>query len=242
MEKLIIELLGSTPESRTMENDKRIFDIFLKADNSELKKEDFQLLEKQLIENKKKLFFIFSLAYGNCPDKINITPNSSNFDLLRNNFNSFKQMYPDVEIGCQSMPSIVQINNRIVVTLHNTITITLPSGSYLSISSMNDESIEITYIRVETVNHSRGEGTLLMNTIVDFMTTTLGYRPRIVLECNGSLGSGSERIQIGIQKQTAFFEKFGFRVKSYKHYPRYVMMISNKSVENQIEQPFQLAA
>ena len=78
MEKKMKGLLGSTTESRTMENDTRIFEIFRKAGICELVNEDFQLLEKQLTENKKKLFFYSLLSYGISPDKINVIRNSSN--------------------------------------------------------------------------------------------------------------------------------------------------------------------
>jgi hypothetical protein len=242
MEKNNKGLLGSTTETRTMGNDTKIFEIFRKAGISELANEDFQLLERQLILNKKKMFFYSLLSYGICPDKINVIRNNSNFDLLCKNVNLFKQMYPDIIIDSHFMPTIVSVKNDYVVTIHNTIVIVLPSGSYLRISPTKAESIEISNVRVETINHSKGEGTLLMNAIIDFMTTTLGYRPRIVLECNGSLGAGSDLIEIGLQKQTAFFRKFGFRVENRKHYPDYVMMASKKSDENQNEQTFQLAA
>lgn len=242
MEKKIREQLGSGSESRTMENDTRILEIFRKAGISELVNEDFQLLERQSILNKKKMFFYSLLSFGICPDKINIIRNSSNFDLLSKNVNLFKQMYPDIKIVSHFMPSIVKVKNDWVVTIHNSIVIVLPNGSYLRISPTKAESIEISVIRVETINHSKGEGTLLMNAIINFMTTTLGYRPRIVLECNGSLGKGSDLIEIGIQNQTAFFRKFGFRVENRKHYPHYVMMSSPKSELNLNEEPFKLAA
>jgi hypothetical protein len=242
MEKKIRELLGSGSESRTMENDTRIFEILRKAGISELANEDFQLLERQLILNKKKMVFYCLLSYGICPDKINVIRNSSNFDLLCKNVNLFKQMYPDIRIGSRFMPTFVSVKNDDVVTIHNSIEIVLPSGSYLRISPTKAESIEISNIRVETINHSKGEGTILMNAIIDFMTTTLGYRPRIVMECNGSIGAGSNQIKIGIQRQTAFFRKFGFRVENRKHYPHYVMMSSPKSESNIGEQIFQFAA
>ena len=242
MEKKIKELLGSVSESRTMLNDTRIFEILQKAGISELVNYDFQLLEKQLILNKKKLFFISKLFYGISPDKINIIPNNSNFDLLCMNVNLIKQMYPDIWIDSHFNPSIVRVKNDWVLTIHNSIVIVLPSGSKLRISPTKAESIEISNIRVETINQSKGEGTLLMNAIINFMTTTLGYRPRIVLECNGSLGGGSDFIEIGIQNQTAFFRKFGFKVENRKHYPHYVMMSSPKSEINLNKEQFKLAA
>ena len=242
MEKKIKELLGSVSESRAMENDTRILEIFRKSGISELEKEDFQLLERQSILNMKKMLFYSLLSYGIYPDKINIVRNSSNFDLLTKNVNLFKQMYPDIKIFSHFKPTIVRVKKDYVFTIHNTIVIVLPSGSYLRISPTKAESIEISNIRVETINHSKGEGTLLMNAIIDFMTTTLGYRPRIVLECNGSLGTGSDLIEIGIQKQTAFFRKFGFRVENRKHYPHYVMMSSPKAESKIDEQAFQMAA
>lgn len=242
MEKKIKELLGSVNESRTMENDTRIFEIFQKVSISELTNYDFQLLEKQIILNKNKLSFFIKLFYRISPDKINIIPNNSNFDLLCKNVNLFKQLYPNIWIESHFKPSIVWVKNDWVVTLRNSIVIVLPSGSKLRISPTKTESIEISSIRVETINHSKGEGTLLMNTIINFMTTTLGYRPRIVLECNGSLGEGSNLIEIGIQNQTAFFRKFGFKVENRKHYPHYVMMSSPKSEISLNEEQFKLAA
>jgi hypothetical protein len=242
MEKKIKELLGSGIESRAMENDVKILEILRKARISELTKEDFYFLKSQLNINKKKLFFYYLLNHRIYPDKINITPNSSNFDLLCNNFDLFRQLYPNIKINYYYLSSNVEINNKIITTLHNSIEITLPSGSFLRISPTIKESIEITFIRVEKENHSKGEGTLLMKTITDYMTKTLGYRPRLVLECIGSVGSNNNIIEIGIKKQTAFFRKFGFRVENGKHYPHYVMMSSPKSEINLNEEQFKLAA
>jgi hypothetical protein len=242
MKNKIKELLGSTTESRAMENDTRILEIFRKAGISELSNEDFQLLEKQLILNKKKLFFYSLLAYGVCPDKININPNSSNFDLLIQNLNLLKQINTNIIFQYHYVPLVVRVKNDSVLTVHNTIEIALPSGSYLRISPTKLDSIEISYIYVESKNESKGEGTLLMKTIIDFMITTLGYRPRIVLECNGGINLGDKIIKTGLKKQTAFFRKFGFRVENRKHYPHYVMMSSPKREINLNEHSFKSAA
>jgi hypothetical protein len=242
MKNRIKENLISNLEPRIMENSTKIFKIFHKAEISELTNEDFKLLKTQLKTNKRKLFLYYSIFHGICPDKINITPNNSNFDLLCNNFNLFKLLYSNIKINYYYLSSIVDVNNRIVTTLHNTIEITLPSGSFLRISPTIKESIEITFIRVEKENHSRGEGTLLMNTIIDYMTKTLGYRPRLVLECNGSVGIDDDRIEIGIKKQIAFFRKFEFRVENNKYYPEYVMMSSPKSNIDLNEEMYQIAA
>lgn len=242
MEKIIREPLGSGSESRAMENDVIILEILRKARISELTKEDFDFLKSQLNINKKKLFFYYLLNHRIYPDKINITSNSSNFDLLCNNFDLFRQLYPNIKINYYYLSSNVEINDKIITTIHNCIEITLPSGSYLRISPTIKESIEMTFIRVEKENHSKGEGTLLMKTITDYMTKTLGYTPRLVLECIGSVGLGSNIIEIGIKKQITFFRKFGFRVENGKHYPHYVMMSSPESKINLNEEMYQLAA
>ncbi len=81
-----------------------------------------------------------------------------------------------------------------------------------------------------------------MNTVFDFCYSQLEFRPRFVLECTGSLGLHGFLDPIGIQGQTSFFRKFGFRVENRKHYPEYVMMSSPKILTNKDEQLFQLVA
>jgi hypothetical protein len=241
MKKIIKEFLDSS-ELRTKENDTKISEIFQKIQKSELTNTDFQLLEKQLILNKKKLFYYSQLFYGILPNKIQINPNNSNFDLLVDNLNLFEQMFPDIKVEYYYFPSSVRMLIDTIFTIHNTIEITLPSGSFLRISPTKSESIEISFIIVEPINHLKGEGTLLMNIIIDYMTTILKYKPRLVLECNGEVFYNGKLINIGIKNQTTFFRKFGFRVENGKHYPHYVMMSSPKSEINLNEEQFKLAA
>jgi hypothetical protein len=102
--------------------------------------------------------------------------------------------------------------------------------------------LEIPAIRVNENKIRNGEGSRLMNIVFDFCYSQLEFRPRFVLECTGNLESHGVLAPIGIQGQTSFFRKFGFRVENGKHYPEYVMMSSPKSVTNVEEEAFQLVA
>jgi hypothetical protein len=137
---------------------------------------------------------------------------------------------------------VVSKNNTIELTFHNVIKISLSSGSYIKISSAISDSLEIAVIRVKENKIRSGEGSRLMNIVFDFCYSQLEFKPRFFLECTGNLQSKGILASTGISVQTSFFEKFGFRVKNYKNYPHYVMMVSKREEVNYIEPIIQLAA
>ena len=223
--------------------DKTILDnIFNKTGKTILEQNEFEYLKQIATKNKIGLISFFNSETGFRIKKINVIENNEIFKELLNGINLFKIVNPSIEVEYIFDALVISKKNITEVIFHNVIKISLRSGSYIKISSTTSDSLEIPAIRVNENKIRNGEGSRLMNIVFDFCYSQLEFRPRFVLECTGNLKSHGVLAPIGIQGQTSFFRKFGFRVENRKHYPEYVMMSSPKILTDKEELFFQLAA
>jgi hypothetical protein len=230
-------------KSTNLTLDKTMLDnIFNKLNQEILTQNEFEYFKQIATKNKTGLISYFNNETGFGIKKINVIENNEIFEKLLNGINLFKTANPSIKVEYIFDVLVISKKNTTEATFHNVIKISLRSGSYIKISSTNSDSLEIPVIRVNENKIRKGEGSRLMNTVFDFCYSQLEFRPRFVLECTGSLGLHGFLAPIGIQGQTSFFRKFGFRVENRKHYPEYVMMSSPKSITNTDEEVFQLAA
>ena len=223
-------------------NNTMLTNIINKINQDILTQDEFEYLSKISKENQRGLISYFNNETGFGIKKINVIENNEIFEKLLNGINLFKTANPSIKVEYIFDVLVISKKNTTEATFHNVIKISLRSGSYIKISSTNSDSLEIPVIRVNENKIRKGEGSRLMNTVFNFCYSQLEFRPRFVLECTGSLGLHGFLAPIGIQGQTSFFRKFGFRVENRKHYPEYVMMSSPKILTDKEEQFFQLAA
>lgn len=174
--------------------------------------------------------------------KITIVQNNQIFNKLLERLDLLSSLNSSIDYKIIFDGLNVKTKNKNEVTFHNLLKITINSDSYIKISPTIGNSIEITIIHVDFSKRRKKIGTLLISTVIKFCEMVLGYRPRFVLECVGSLESDGIYSSTGISNQIAFFRKFDFRVENRKHYPNYVMMSSPESDINKNEEMYQLAA
>lgn len=124
--------------------------------------------------------------------------------------------------------TVVEMKNGVKLKVHNYLFFELPDGSHLRISPFGSDQIEVSRIWVHPNHINQGLGSEMMNLLLEFIRDTLGFVPPLFLECTGSVGLGENNQESPISKQTAFFRKFGFRVKDGKSYPSYVSMVRPK--------------
>ena len=129
------------------------------------------------------------------------------------------------------MRSIVENPEKTILKIHDSLTIYLECGSHVRFSPYKNDSIEITRVMVRSNNRHKGIGSKLMSLVLKFIHDTLGFYPKMFLECTGSVGFHPENSS-SISSQTAFFRKHGFRVENRKHYPRYVTMVRPEEDSN----------
>ena len=129
------------------------------------------------------------------------------------------------------MRSIVENPEKTILKIHDSLTIYLECGSHIRFSPYKNDSIEITRVMVRSDNRHKGIGSQLMSLVLKFIHDTLGFQPKMFLECTGSVGFHPDNSS-SISIQTAFFRKHGFRVENRKHYPRYVTMVRPEEDSN----------
>lgn len=229
-------------KSKNLIIDNNILDNILdKLNNNILEQTEFEYLKQITKKNQRALISYFNIKTGFGLKKIYITENNEILEELLIGFNQFKAANPNIKIEYIFDALVISKNNKIEANLHNVIKISLKCGSYIKVSSTTGNSLEISVIRVNEKKR-KGKGSQLMNLVFEFCYTQLGYRPKFILECTGSLESFGFQSHTGISEQTNFFRKFGFRVVNGKNYPFYVMMSSPESNINLNEEMYQLAA
>jgi hypothetical protein len=87
--------------------------------------------------------------------------------------------------------------------------ISLPDGSHINFKSFENK-VDISRI----ISNTKGNGTSLMRIVFAAYISSfqeLGEAGTLILECIGSVGTGSNRREMPVAQQAAFFRKFGFR-------------------------------
>lgn len=130
-----------------------------------------------------------------------------------------------IHIECKEFFTLVERKKGSVLKYANTLTIFLEDGSHIRCSSFQGDSIEISRVWVNPMNHRNGIGSMLMNLLFELIQFSESEPSSYFLECTGAVGLGDNAQTIGIDIQSRFFRKFGFRVDYRKEYPHYVTMI-----------------
>jgi len=110
--------------------------------------------------------------------------------------------------------TLVEDINGYTLKIHNCITFNMGKKGLVRISPTVDNKIELT--RIEVTAPGKGTGTLLMEFILDYIKSTLGFIPPIQVELTGAVGLGETYKATPINKQKKFFEKHGFDVVTDK--------------------------
>ena len=150
---------------------------------------------------------------------------------------SFFDVNSPISYEYSNINSVVDMKKGGKLKTHNYVYFSFPDNSHLRFSPHGKDGLEISRVWVNPNNLGMGIGTLLMEYFFDVVGDTLGEIPELYLECTGSIGYGENKQDSPISKQTAFFRKFGFRVKDGSQYPVYVSMTRQKEIlEKQGEQ------
>jgi GNAT superfamily N-acetyltransferase len=154
------------------------------------------------------------------------------FRILEENLdNYFKpdgmNYFSGMTIEKEILRSIVENPDETVLKFHDSITISLPDGSHIRFSPYKNDTIEITRVLVTHESRNNGIGSLLIETVFEFIGRTVGHLPKMFLECTGAVGMDPINAST-VPIQTSFFRKHGFRVNNRKYYPRYVTMTRPK--------------
>lgn len=120
-----------------------------------------------------------------------------------------------IKVESSMIQTLVQVkeNNIFKLKVHKCITLFLPDGSHIRFSPYK-KGIEISRLYVNKENIGKGLGSSLMQLVLGLIRTSNNYIPEILVEITGAVGLGDNYIEIGIENQFRFYEKFGFLVKS----------------------------
>jgi ribosomal protein S18 acetylase RimI-like enzyme len=150
------------------------------------------------------------------------------FKKLEENLSLIQTLSPSLKIETYttSIASTVTTEKVNIIRFHASITFELVEfpNTLIRIASIGKDGLEITRVCVAEQYQGKKLGSYMMNTLFLYMIETLGYLPKIFLECVGSIQVGGCNYSNPIQQQTKFFRKFGFRVNVSKYYPQYVKM------------------
>lgn len=121
---------------------------------------------------------------------------------------------------CFEMTSMVETKNSLKVYTSEVCSIKCVDGSHINFKSFG-EDVDISRV----ISKTKGLGKYLMFVVLEayFYALTKDGSGKLILECIGSVGAGQNRVEMPIQKQTAFFRKFGFR-KYGKYSPDHIHM------------------
>jgi hypothetical protein len=189
--------------------------------------------QKELYQKDKKQFLnLYSEGTNFKIKTAEFYDSDENFKILENSIDEYfkpegKYYFPGMTIEKEIMRSIVVNPDSAVLKIHDSITIFLPEGSHIRFSPYKEASIEITRVLVDHGRRGIGVGSFLMMMVMNFIGRTLGYTPKMHLECTGSVGLDPLNTTT-ISLQTTFFRKHGFKVNNRKHYPRFVTMTRPK--------------
>jgi len=91
-------------------------------------------------------------------------------------------------------------------------------GGVINIRS-RAKSLDITRVMVDKEVQGKGLGTIMMTFLMTAIAAFAIWKrefPKVILECNGQVGAGKNYQETPIEKQVAFFSKFGFEVERVK--------------------------
>jgi hypothetical protein len=189
-------------------------------------------IEKLKIEfenNKESFKKEYECALNRKISSVEIIENNLIFEQLHTNIAAFESFINasfefQIKVKYEFFITLIEKKKGGILKLSNTITLFLQDGSHLRCSPYKEDSIEISRIWVNPINHRNGIGSMLMNLFFELIQFSESEPSSYFLECTGAVGLGDNAQTIGIDVQTKFFRKFGFRVDYRKEYPNYVTM------------------
>jgi len=113
------------------------------------------------------------------------------------------------------MHSIVQKPSGFSMNVHNLLTLQMNNGSFIQITPLKNNKLEIS--RIESYETRIGEGTRLLEILFDLLQFSNGYIPPLKAECTGAVGVGETYRSTPLDVQKKFFQKNGFVVKKATH-------------------------
>lgn len=197
-------------------------------------KKHFKEEKTNYLNNKKKFITEFENQLGYKIKSVEFVENNEAYDKLCNALEYFEcymntVLGYDVKTQMEDMITLVEKKKGMILKFQNAITFTLLNdGSHIRISPFNINGIEISRVYVNPNNHRKGIGSLLMQLLEEFMNYIEVKPEELFLECTGAVGAGDNLQEVGIDIQTKFFRKFGFKVNNGKDYPNYVSMIKHR--------------
>jgi GNAT superfamily N-acetyltransferase len=192
--------------------------------------ESFVKLKDELKLNKKEFLLQYERALGMNIKDVEFVDNNEIFDKMISSYKEFENFMNvaselNMTIEHKDFITIVEKKKGSVLKFQDTLTFFFNDGSHIRFSAFNKNGIEISRVWVRPDNHRRGFGSLLMNLLTDFIEFAEVQPKEFFLECTGAVGTGDNHQSVGIDVQTKFFRKFGFRVANGKGYPHYVTML-----------------
>ena len=106
--------------------------------------------------------------------------------------------------------TLVEDINGYNLKIHNCLTFHMGKKGLVRISPTVDNKIELT--RIEVTAPGKGTGSLLMEFLLDYIKSTLGFIPPMQAELTGAVGLGETYKSTPINQQKKFFKKHGFVV------------------------------
>jgi hypothetical protein len=191
--------------------------------------ETFKTEKEELAKNKRDFLKKYESALGMKIKDTEFIDNNELFETLLNEYKNFESFMNtetllNISVIHKDFLTIVEKKKGSVLKFQDTLTFFFLDGSHIRFSSFNDNGIEISRVWVNPDNHRKGFGSLLMELLFDFIEFAEVQPNEFFLECTGAVGAGDNLQSIGIDIQTKFFRKFGFRVDNGKGYPNYVTM------------------
>jgi GNAT superfamily N-acetyltransferase len=95
------------------------------------------------------------------------------------------------------------------------------------------KSVDISRVWIAPENQKKGLGTLLMTTFLFFVQETtkdLGYFPKIICECSGTVGGNKNRQETPVEVQLKFFMKFGFELNRIDDFGYHHMILNQEKM------------
>jgi hypothetical protein len=193
-------------------------------------KNNIQEYKEALVQDKSAFIKIYENALKTKITEVEIIDNNELFDKLLDELPAFELVMNNftelrIKTELKEFITLVQTKKGGILKFHNTITFFLEDGSHIRFSSYKSSSIEISRVWVHPYSHRNGIGSLLMDLMFDFINFAECKPNMYFLECTGAIGVGANAQSVGIDVQTKFFRKFGFRVDNKKQYPDYVTMV-----------------
>lgn len=164
-------------------------------------------------------------------------PDNEPYLLLKEEAFKLSGFLNSVEVSAEKISTVLDY----LVYLSEGVTISLRNDVGFLRFKSRANSVDISRVWVRPDCHGQKQGTILMCALlycIQNILDKLDYFPKIVLECNGSVGFFENHQETPVELQIKFFEKFGFEVvRTDDYYSTHMQLNKEKMMAymNQIE-------